>query len=264
MIVTEVTKLEDLSLRKTWMNDLAQAVAFLESLNLIHGDIRPENILLDRDQLKLSDFDWVAETGTAFEGGPPPYARLLNSNETGLGRTGGFGLSGPRTEQFALGSIYYLINYGFEVYEDRCLADDPKEHGPEMVTLLQKMEFPKLDGDTMIDSIIHSCWHNEYATVAQLASQTEKLLAGGTDRPAQLGSEMYDDNKKEEAGSGVAQSKQLNDDGRADNRQDHLAEDFSSKKALCQDLEKRGLLQLLSSDEPEALGFKFDWYRYAS
>lgn len=28
------------------MNDLAQAVAFLESLNLAHGDLRPEYIYL--------------------------------------------------------------------------------------------------------------------------------------------------------------------------------------------------------------------------
>ncbi|KAL5361799.1 hypothetical protein BJX96DRAFT_89564 [Aspergillus floccosus] len=48
MVVTRVEISEPLSLRKRWMNNLVQAVAFL--------DLRPENILLDRDQLKLSDF----------------------------------------------------------------------------------------------------------------------------------------------------------------------------------------------------------------
>lgn len=57
MIVTKVERLEPVSLRKKWIYDLVQAVAFLESLNLAHGDLRPENILLDRDQIKLSDFD---------------------------------------------------------------------------------------------------------------------------------------------------------------------------------------------------------------
>jgi hypothetical protein len=33
----KMKKLEPLPLRKEWMNDLAQAVAFLESLNLAHG-----------------------------------------------------------------------------------------------------------------------------------------------------------------------------------------------------------------------------------
>lgn len=47
MVVTKVEKIEPLSLRLEWMKDQAQGVAFLESLNLSHGDLRPENILLD-------------------------------------------------------------------------------------------------------------------------------------------------------------------------------------------------------------------------
>jgi serine/threonine protein kinase len=49
MVVTKVEKIEPLSLRLGWMKDLAQGVAFLESLNFAHGDLRPENILLDRN-----------------------------------------------------------------------------------------------------------------------------------------------------------------------------------------------------------------------
>lgn len=47
-MVTKVEELEPLSLRKEWMNDLAQAVSFL---NLAHSDLRPENNLLNRDRL---------------------------------------------------------------------------------------------------------------------------------------------------------------------------------------------------------------------
>jgi hypothetical protein len=32
---------------------------------------------------------------------------------------------------------FYLINYGFEVYGDRYLTEDPKEHGRKVVELLQ-------------------------------------------------------------------------------------------------------------------------------
>lgn len=60
------------------------------------------------------------------------------------GQCGTSGLLGPRTEQFALGSLYCLTNYGFEVYGDRCLTEEPKEQGPKVVDLLQIMEFPKL------------------------------------------------------------------------------------------------------------------------
>ncbi|KAK9234428.1 hypothetical protein V1525DRAFT_413104 [Lipomyces kononenkoae] len=41
------------------------------------------------------------------------------SNETDQGRGGTSGFLGSRPEQFAFGSLCYLINYGFEVYGDR-------------------------------------------------------------------------------------------------------------------------------------------------
>jgi serine/threonine protein kinase len=254
-IVTEVKKLEPLPLRKKWMNDLAQAVAFLESFNIAHGDLRPENILLDRDRLKLSDFDCTAEIGTDFEACMAPYGRLLSGNETNQGRRGNSGFLGPRTEQFALSSVYYLINYGFEVYGDRCLAEDPKEHGPKVVELLQNMKFPNLYGDPMIDKIIERCWHNKYATVAELSAHMETLLTEGTDG--------------EETNAGIANTKvangrELNTSSCDDLDPDHSTEDFSLKKAFCLDLEKHGLLQLLSSGEPEQLGFTFDLYRHTS
>ncbi|CAI7646443.1 unnamed protein product [Penicillium glandicola] len=162
MVVTKVEKLEPLLLRKERMNDLAQAVAFLELRDLAHGDLRPENILLDRNRLKLSDFDCTAKIGTNYEACMAPYGRILNSNEADQGESGTFCFLGSRTEQFALGSLYYLINYGFEVYGDRCLTEDPYEHGPKVVDLLQNMEFPELDGNPLIDNIIHKCWHNRF------------------------------------------------------------------------------------------------------
>jgi len=172
-----VEKLETLQLRKEWMNDLTQAVACLESLNLAYGDVRPENILLDRDRLKLSDFDCTAETGTTCEGISSTCGRILNDNETDQGECGTSGLLGPRTEQFALGSIYHYIKYGFEPYGDRCLTEDPHEHGLKTLDLLQDMLFPNLDGnDPLINNIIDKCWHNKYATISELASCTKVLL----------------------------------------------------------------------------------------
>ncbi|KAL4888232.1 hypothetical protein BDV59DRAFT_196634 [Aspergillus ambiguus] len=287
MVVTKVEKLESLSLRKRWMNNLAQAVAFLESLNLAHGDLRPENILLDRDELKLSDFDSTAEIGTDFEACMAPYGRLLNSSETDQGRRGTSGSLGPRTEQFALGSLYYLINYGFEVYGDQCLTEDPTEHGPKVVDLLQNMEFPRLDGDPLIDNIIDKCWHNRYATVAELATQTEMLLEGVNENGAKAQTDSMtawhvaianivcglrnslvgwwaslqpstNEISNQPVPSGYDRSGDDYDDaGRG------LAEDSISGKALCQDLEKRGLLRLLSSAEPKQLGFPLEWYRHS-
>ncbi|KAI9040152.1 uncharacterized protein KD926_008597 [Aspergillus affinis] len=280
MIITKIERLEPSALRKKWMNDLAQAVAFLESPNLAHGDLRPEDILLDRNQLKLSDFDCTAEIGTDFEACMASYGRVLNNSEPYEGRCGSSGLLGPRTEQFALGSLYYLINYGMEVYGDQCLTEDPKEHGPKVVELLQNMDFPQLNSDPLIDEIIKKWWHNEYKMIADLASNIETLLSG---RPNAKGSnaktnlisrwvtalgritrnfwrtlwhcwavafryndkpvnaEISNDSEPPGYGRGV--------------HPDNLTEDFMRKQALCQSLQRRGLPQLLSSGEPEHLGF---------
>ncbi|KAF3406805.1 hypothetical protein DPV78_001145 [Talaromyces pinophilus] len=40
------------------------------------------------------------------------------------------------------------------------------------------MELPKLGGDPLIDDIIIKCWHNKYATIADLAAYTKTLLPG--------------------------------------------------------------------------------------
>jgi serine/threonine protein kinase len=201
MQVTQVTKLEPLSLRLTWMNDLSHGVAFLESLGLAHGDLRPENILLDRDRLKLSDFDCTAKFGS--EGTP--------------------GKLSPRTEQFALGSLYYLINYGFEVYGDRCLGDDPsgKEHGPVVGDLLQKMIFPELNGNPMIDSIITKCWHGEYKSIAGLAADTARLCGVNIKSPDVMSSK-----------------------------------DFASRRKVCKALVRRGTLEVLASQDPRQRGLR--------
>ncbi|KAJ6096910.1 hypothetical protein N7486_007656 [Penicillium sp. IBT 16267x] len=277
------------------MNDLAQAVAFLESLNLAHGDLRPENVLLDRNRLKLSDFDSTAKIGTNYEACMAPYGRILNSNEPDQGECGTFGFLGPRSEQFALGSIYYLINYGFEVYGDRCLTKDPYEHGPKVVELLQSMEFPTLDGDPLIDEIIGKCWHNEYLTVSELAAQTNILLKDRADATkcnggrikksyemATLVKPMFMErwykimiriahgiyyglgawwrSLLQRFAGNARNTERSNDVNGDDNR---LGEDYNSRKEFCQDLEKRGLLHELSLGEPEQLGFTFDWYRHS-
>lgn len=246
MVVTTVEKLEPLSLRREWMNDLAQAVAFLESVELAHGDLRPENVLLDRDQLKLSDFDCAAKIGTKYEACMAPYGRILNNDESDQGESGTFGFLGARTEQFSLGSLFYLMNYGFEVYGDRCLTEYPYDHGPEVVDLLQNLEFLKLDGNAVIDNIIDKCWHNKYATVSELAAHTKTVFNEGND--------AIETNKNMEM--------EINGDNRGMDQQCTQEELFSEKK-FCQDLEKGGLLQALSSDEPEQLGFSFDWYRHS-
>jgi len=124
-----------------------------------------KNILVgEDDRIKLADFDCTNFIGSEFEACSPPYGRLLGS-EAGPG-SGTAGNLGARTEQFALGSLFYFINYGFEVYDDQ---DFGKDQGPIIVQRLQRMMFPKLDMDPVLDSIIGDCWHNRYQSVSALS-----------------------------------------------------------------------------------------------
>ncbi|KAJ5169740.1 uncharacterized protein N7500_002523 [Penicillium coprophilum] len=153
------------------------------------------------------------------------------------------------------------MNYGFEVYGDRCLTEDPYDHGPKVVDLLQNMEFPKLDGNPLIDNIIDKCWHNKYVTVSELATHTKTLLNERTDTM-----ESNENGKKETLLQSVHGEATIAGRASDDNRdvdQNCMEEDFFSKKEFCQDLEKRALLHALSSGEPEQIGFSFDWYRHS-
>ncbi|KAL8718348.1 MAG: hypothetical protein Q9225_004508 [Loekoesia sp. 1 TL-2023] len=162
--VLEVSCIEPYSLRTQWMSALASGIAWLESLGYAHGDLRPENILLnDKSHLKIADFDCTDLIGSYFDTCIPPYGRILGK-EAGPAR-GTSGKLGPRTEQFALGSIFYYINYGFEVYDD---CDFGPDHGPIVVDRLQKKIFPELNRFHEIDLIIGDCWHGRFTSIAHL------------------------------------------------------------------------------------------------
>ncbi|KAL8982697.1 MAG: hypothetical protein Q9177_005192 [Variospora cf. flavescens] len=165
-LVIQVHTQQPIQLVWRWMAELTDAIAWLEKLGLVHGDLRPPNLLLDfDDHLKVSDFDSTVTTGEACEGLPPPWARVIG--DEGAGKRGTFGYHGPRTEQFAIGSIIYTITRGFEPYEDQSLGED---HGPMVVNLLQAKVFPTTDNNE-IDAIIRKCWDGTYSSIQDLHSE---------------------------------------------------------------------------------------------
>ena len=162
-VVAWVTEPEPLILR--WAKELTTAVAWLESLGLAHGDIRPANLLLDaEDHLKLADFDNTHAIGTDVEVGTAPYSRVLGDEAGDL--RGSFGLLGPRTEQFAIGSVLYYMVKGYEPYDDHWYGEI---HGPITVNKLQNMEFPYLDPNDIKERIIRDCWYGKFDCIENLA-----------------------------------------------------------------------------------------------
>ncbi|KAL2759757.1 hypothetical protein ACRALDRAFT_1060247, partial [Sodiomyces alcalophilus JCM 7366] len=100
------------------MKQLGAAAAWLEELGLAHCDIRPGNMLLcPAGHVKLADFDRTLKIGEDMLSGTEPFARILDE-EGGLDR-GTYGKAGCRTEQFAVGSVFYSLTCGYDPFEDQ-------------------------------------------------------------------------------------------------------------------------------------------------
>lgn len=101
---------------------------------------------------RFADFDCTKFIGSEFEACIPPYGRLFGSEAGSKEVTAG--KLGACTEQLALGYLFYYINYGIEVYDDQDFGED---HGPKIVERLQGMIFPKIDSNSVLDSLIDHC-----------------------------------------------------------------------------------------------------------
>ncbi|KAL8902870.1 MAG: hypothetical protein Q9207_004319 [Kuettlingeria erythrocarpa] len=188
-LVVEVAQKEPANLVYRWTAELTGATAWLESLGYAHGDLRPSNLLLDgEDHLKISDFDNTTAFGEVFDGLQPPYARVLG-DEGGKDR-GTFGYYGPRTEQFAIGSLIYYITRGFEPYDTEWLGEN---HGNKVVELLQAKIFPTTS-DSKLDTIIRNCWHGGYTSIQQLHAQVKDTYPGvGSDMANAIDEAEFED-----------------------------------------------------------------------
>lgn len=227
------------------MDELAQAIAFLESLNLAHGDLRPDNVLIDdRNKIKVIDFDNTAEFGTPFWALQPPWGRRLRKDEPDYDTPGCMGgLLGPRTEQFALGSIYYYINYGMEVYGNTILSTTMRDRGVALHKLLRAMQFPVLVGDALIDKLIHQCWHNQFPTIASVAMSTkallDKRLSGEEHKPTNEGMNVTSETQSGSLGPDDSTSMGISN-----------LSGMNTPEELCRKLEQEGLFDFIRSNYP--------------
>jgi serine/threonine protein kinase len=147
--------------RKVQMfEDVVNAVADLSSRGLYHGDLRPENFLLDTSgRLKLCDFAGTVPFGTPLRRLPAP---LLSS------KTYGDIPVAEETDQiFASAYCLYLILTGNRPYEDRQPFD--------AVSLFRQRQFPSIPTNCLgmlspLGQIVQRCWKREYQDIAALTT----------------------------------------------------------------------------------------------
>lgn len=146
-----------------WKAEISGGSAWMEKVGLAHGDLRTENVVINDGHAKIIDFGRSVKVGPPLEIGTEPFARQTES--------GSYGLAGPVTEQFALGSILYCLAQGYKPYEDEWFGED---HNTILAEKLQKREFPLLkDGPWEI--VIKSCWGGEFETVQKLHARISSL-----------------------------------------------------------------------------------------
>lgn len=154
-----------------WMLQLSYAVACLEHSGLAHGDINPQNILFnDADEVKLIDFDHSLKIGDSLDVGYEPYVRQHRKLTGGL-----YGVAGPVTEQFALGSVFWYMSRGSQLYSEL--------EGPDQVDRLLDGILPYTDPRNVIDCIIRNCWAGSYAKVVDIVEDIKDAM--GSDLQAQ-------------------------------------------------------------------------------
>ncbi|KAJ5621966.1 hypothetical protein N7528_005198 [Penicillium herquei] len=144
-------------------------------MGFCHNDLHASNCLLDSNfNLKLTDFGRATTIGQLLEGIFPPRALPIFDGPL----QGSRGLCSARTEQFALGTLLYLMVYGQEPYEDIELSIE------EWDRFGKELEFPKLNRHEVFDSLISACWYNVYPTMALVAydfKRKTKHMLGDTE-----------------------------------------------------------------------------------
>lgn len=157
-----------LALRLKWCQQAAEGLAHCHGHNVLHCDIRPDNMLLDANlDLKLCDFG--GSKNNTYDGGGLPDYGFFDPREYGIDVT-------EETEIFGLGSSLYTIMTGHLPHG----ASMPNTTTAGLAyienfkSLLNKDELPdtsRLEGG----GIIKQCWTQDVSSAEAVYQQYLRL-----------------------------------------------------------------------------------------
>lgn len=137
-----------LSVKLRWVRQLTDAIGFIHSRNVFHGDISCNNVFLDdKLDVKLGDF-----AGSAIDDLPPLICYETSHELPGEDIS-------RRTELFALGSTIYEIMTGSKPYKDR------PDH--EVSDSFENGCYPNLESVAAFRHIITKCWNQSYTNAEE-------------------------------------------------------------------------------------------------
>lgn len=151
-------------IEERWIRQLSSALAWLEHLGLIHGDLRPKNIFLtargDEGDIQLGDFDCAVEKGSQLLASSEPFCKVLKNYELPEGSA--------ITEQFSLGSCIYTIRFQRIPWHDL----DP----PTRVQKIMNGELPESSSDALFGELMSRCWIGDFESLHSVEQEIIRLL----------------------------------------------------------------------------------------
>jgi serine/threonine protein kinase len=160
-LVARLTSPTTTAEQERWIIQIVSAAAWLEKLGYCHGDLRPENILLDKlNHIRVADFDSTVNAGEELRVATLPFCKVDEKYKSPP--------AGPETEQFSLGSCIYNIRFGFPPYSDLGLEE------ADWHVMLARGEYPSTSED-IFGPIIQDCWHGSFPSISALETEVIKL-----------------------------------------------------------------------------------------